>query len=124
MDKKTVDLLLNSLRKASITWSGRRDCLKKSRKKTHDGEFTKNGKPKYKFMWQCAKCLIWSRDQKSMEVDHLVEVGPFTGDWNEYISRLFCDQSNLQCLCVKCHSMKTSAFNARLMFKRKSTEGT
>jgi 5-methylcytosine-specific restriction endonuclease McrA len=55
-----------------------------------------------------------------MEVDHIIEIGSFNGNWNEYLFRHFPAQENLQALCVPCHLKKTKAFNsARTRWKRK-----
>lgn len=118
MDKDTERYLISKLREASVTWGGRSECLKRSRKKVQEG-FLKDGSPKWKYYYQCAKCLEWFRDVKSLEVDHIVEIGPFTGDWTAYISKMFCGQDNLQALCSLCHQKKTSGYNATLKFKRK-----
>lgn len=57
-------------------------------------------------------------DVTKMEVDHIIPVIDYdkyyyTVDWNEFISRLFCEESNLQYLCTPCHSEK-SAKEARV----------
>lgn len=106
-----VKFIINSLRQASVKWSGRKEALDRARKKVRVGT-TLDGKPKYKFHWKCAKCGQWYRNAGDVEVDHIVEVGPFTGDWNEFLPRLFTTQSNLQVLCVVCHMKKTNAYNA------------
>ena len=112
MEKKTQKLIINALRKASIMWEGRAKALKSSRKKVIED--------RPKLYWQCAQCLSWKRNSNMVEVDHIVEVGPFSGDWNDYINRLFCDQSNLQVLCIKCHAKKTSGYSAKRLYQRKS----
>ena len=117
LDKATIKHVLNVLRRGTIVWKGRSECLNRNRKRIIKGEF-KNGKPKKKWMYKCEKCLDWF-DLKEMEVDHIEEVGSFTGDFNEYVERLYCSQENLQALCVTCHAKKTTAFNARERFKRK-----
>lgn len=117
MEKDTKDLLINALRSASLKWKGRNDALKRARKSVEDGQY-KDGSKKFKFFWQCSMCKEWHRDQTSMEVDHIVEIGPFKGDWNDYISRMFCSVDNLQVLCVKCHQAKTT-LNARERWVRK-----
>lgn len=119
MDKATQKLVLNALREASIKWPGRADCLKLARELRKIGVF-KNGKPKYKYFWQCAKCLEWFRNQNDMEVDHIVEIGTFSGCMNDYISKLFCPQENLQALCVVCHARKSSTANATRIHSRKT----
>lgn len=118
LDKDTIQLIQNQLRKASIIWSGRKLALENARIKRFE-KFTKKGsKPIYKYYWQCANCKELFRDQAQVEVDHIVEVGPFNNDWNDWIGRLFCGQDNLQVLCTVCHLKKTSGFNASIKYKR------
>lgn len=118
MTDNDIDFILNELRKASIRWEGRRKCLERHRVSKLEGTF-KNGKPKYKFYWKCAKCGNEFRDQDSLEVDHIDEVGPYKGDIHKFCERLFCEQDNLQALCTVCHKVKTSKFNATLRWQRK-----
>lgn len=59
--------------------------------------------------FQCASCrgIFPSKD---VQVDHIQPVvDPVDGfkDWNEYISRLFCEKEGFQVLCVECHDIKT-----------------
>lgn len=49
-----------------------------------------------------------------IHIDHIEPVGsqppwPPTGDgeWDRYLAGLFCDETNLQALCVNCHKIKT-----------------
>lgn len=120
MDKKTTDHILNVLRRGTVKWSGRSECLKLVRRRFVVGEF-KNGKPKSIWKYRCKKCEEWFR-YKEMEVDHIVEVGPFKGDFDDYARRMYCDQSNLQALCKWCHQKKTAAFNASTRYKRKNKD--
>ena len=56
----------------------------------------------------CALCE-GEYPSKEVEVDHKTPViGPdgFT-NWDNYITRLFCDKSNLQVLCKSCHKIKS-----------------
>lgn len=60
--------------------------------------------------------------QKQLQIDHIEPVVDVTRgfrDWNEYISRLFCDSSKLQALCKPCHSIKTKIENEKRRFLRK-----
>lgn len=120
MDKETQEHILNILRRGTITWRGRSECLKRHRVKVREGSF-KSGKPKYKYYWVCAVCKRRYRDQEMMEVDHIVEVGPFKGSLNKFVERLYCGQDNLQALCIVCHSKKTSGFNSTRLHERKKT---
>jgi hypothetical protein len=115
-----IRLVINAVRQASVQWEGRKIALAKARRRVLEG-FHKNGKARYKYHWQCAKCRKWYRDEKSVEVDHIVEIGPFKGDWNVHLARMLCDPgTGLQILCRACHERKTAAWqNARLRWSRK-----
>lgn len=116
-----VKFIINALRQASIKWPGRAEALDRARKKVWEGKRNKKtGKKILKFYWQCSHCEKWYRNETDVEVDHIVEVGPFCGDWNKFLARLFTTQDNLQVLCVVCHMKKTNAYNAaHLKWKRK-----
>ncbi len=115
-----VRFIQNILREGTIKWQGRSGCLRAARKRVKIGVY-KNGNPQYKFYWQCAKCKRWDKNEKAMEVDHIIEIGPFNGCWNSYISKVFCPQANLQCLCHSCHLRKTGQYNsAATRWRRKS----
>lgn len=48
---------------------------------------------------------------KEVEVDHVKPViDPRKGftTWDDYIKRLFCEETNLQTLCKECHALKTA----------------
>lgn len=120
VDKKTLDYVLNLLRQGTIKWDGRKRCLRRARKLVHDGTYYQNGNPIKKYFWKCAKCKQWFRDESEMEVDHVVEIGPFNGDLHNYADRMYPEDPNaLQALCVLCHSKKTATFNATARFTRK-----
>lgn len=111
MKKETLDHILNILREGTVTWGGRSECLRRARKRVEEGLF-KNGKKKIKYYWQCAKCKAWYRDESSLEVDHIVEIGKrpeSVDDIVPYIKRMYCDIENLQALCIVCHKKKTLA---------------
>lgn len=60
---------------------------------------------------KCSKCKQ-SFIAKDVQVDHIKPVvDPKKGfvDWETYIDRLFCEATNLQVLCKKCHNLKTAA---------------
>jgi 5-methylcytosine-specific restriction endonuclease McrA len=114
MDKKTIKYVMNILRKGTITWEGRTLCLNRNRYKLKVGK---------KLLWarDCDACKIpHLQKDNDLEVDHIIEVGGFKGDWNTIVNSMYCPQSNLQALCFECHQKKTSKFNSRLRFKRKS----
>lgn len=114
-----IKFVMNALRQASIKWEGRRECLNRARKRVRTGT-SKEGNARFKYYWQCGKCLNWYRNEKDVEVDHILEIGPYNGDWNEYVLKVFCGQDNLQCLCIGCHMKKTMQYNsARTRWERK-----
>lgn len=117
MDKKTVKHILNVLRQGTITWYGRRACLIEGRRREQIATTLKNRKPIYNWKYQCASCKEWFREEQ-IEIDHIEEVGSFTGNFDDYVKRMYCDLSNLQKLCIKCHTRKTSG-NASMRFQRK-----
>jgi 5-methylcytosine-specific restriction endonuclease McrA len=68
-------------------------------------------------IYHCAGCdqdvpvsiKIEGKRIKNVSVDHInpvVDVGGFV-DWNEFISRLYCELDNLQLLCKQCHDLKS-----------------
>lgn len=120
MDKDTIDYVLNVLRHGTVTWKGRTECLNRGRRKRPNGQ-TKDGEEKFVWENNCELCGVW-HDQKDnlFEVDHIKEIGPFTGNFDLYIRKMFCGQDNLQRLCFSCHAKKTSNFNATLRFQRKN----
>lgn len=59
--------------------------------------------------YKCASC---GEDfpQTQIQIDHINPiVDPQIGftTWDDFISRLYCEESNLQCLCLECHKIKT-----------------
>lgn len=120
MDKKTEKHILNILRQGTLTWHVRREVLIKHRRKRYLGQW-KNGREKSVWEYKCHCCNGYFREEE-MEVDHIDEVGSFNGNFDDYVRRMFCDITNLQGLCIPCHKVKTSNFNAKLKYKRKSLD--
>lgn len=119
MDKQTLEYVINVLRRGTTTWQGRNDCLNRGRRKRVVGTY-KNGKEKFLWERQCDHCKEWFLLKDNMlEVDHVIEIGPYKGDLHDYIERMYCGQDNLQALCIPCHSHKTSGFNSTLRYERK-----
>lgn len=121
MDKETEKFIINILRQGTTKWSGRNECLNRGRRQKIVGKF-KNGTPKFLWERKCDGCDVWHFLKDDMfEVDHIVEIGPFKGDWHDFVLRVFCGQDNLQALCHSCHSRKTSTFNSTLRYERKKS---
>lgn len=111
MTKRTQAHVLNILRKGTVTWYGRNRCIQRYSEKKFERIGLK-GQKIYKLHTQCGSCKEWFRDQTEMEVDHIEEIGPFKGDLNEYVERMYCNQENLMALCIACHKKKTGKFNS------------
>lgn len=119
MEKDDIEYIINVLRRGTITWSKRNECLNRGRRKRVLGKH-KNGNEKFLWENQCAHCEKWFLLKDNiLEVDHIEEVGGFKGDWNDFIPRMYCSLDNLQNLCQVCHLRKTSAFNSTMRFERK-----
>jgi len=50
--------------------------------------------------------LIEGKRKNNIFTDHIEPIGKHT-DWNITITRMFCEEDNLQLLCRKCHDRKT-----------------
>jgi 5-methylcytosine-specific restriction endonuclease McrA len=61
-----------------------------------------------KYEYQCKKCKKWC-PEKEINVDHVLPAGSLNTaqDLPLFVERLFCEQDNLQVLCVSCHDKKT-----------------
>lgn len=121
-----VDFIKNALRQASVKWRGRRDCLRRARKKVLAGH-TKSGAPVYKYHWKCADCGRWFLDPKELEVDHITEIGalvPTIEGIGEFVLRVLAEPESLQAMCLGCHLSKTKRYaSARSRWRRKHSRG-
>lgn len=93
-DKKDRQWLITKLRRISLYWPARQECLNAS--KIERGVF------------RCNHCKM-GFGRKEINIDHIDPVVKITGfiNWDDYISKLFCDSSMMQILCLQCHSNKT-----------------
>lgn len=59
--------------------------------------------------YRCAGCakIFKLADVQVDHIDPVVSIEDGFIDWNEYISRMFCEADGLQVLCSACHSTKT-----------------
>lgn len=103
--------LTHKLRRISYQWAPRREAIKNAR--------TERG------VYKCAKCE-GSFGPKEIQLDHIVPiVDPHLGfqNWEDFISKLFCDADGFQVLCRTCHSYKTGLENeVRRQTKRANTK--
>lgn len=73
---------------------------------------------------QCEVCKEWVGSTK-LAVDHIdpvVSVDDGFQDWNIFVSRLWCDKSNLQRICDDCHNLKTQGERIARLLKQYTTE--
>jgi len=98
-DTRFRSVLISVLRKFSRFWYPSRVVFQKAR--------IARG------MYQCAVCSkIVST--KEIKIDHIEPVVPINGftNWDDLISRLFCEESGLQAICKDCHKIKTDKENS------------
>jgi hypothetical protein len=108
--------LINSLRRISSRYPPIYTTLNNAKIYKNEGKY-KNGKPKIRVYFKCVECeklkkkKLYTRQE--INVDHIEEVIGTEGfvDWNTYIDRLFCEATNLQCLCLEHHKEKTDENN-------------
>ena len=97
--------IIAALRAATRRWPPKYNTLNAAKTKKKKNALTGR-------LAQHYRCNACKNDfpLKQVQVDHIVPaVDPATGftNWDEYISRLFCDENNLQVLCKACHNIKT-----------------
>lgn len=117
LDEKTVQHIVNIIRAGTTRWPGRNECFKRFSKLVEETP------GKFKTYWQCNDCKSWYRNKIDLEMDHIKEIGSFTGSLNDYAIKTYCAQSNLQLLCSVCHTKKTVGYNASTRYTRKNKNG-
>jgi len=116
MTKKEENLVKSTIRKIS----GRRKAVNNVRKRCKivlpTGEFyKKSGKPKTLVWNVCEFC--GHKQRENLDIDHIIEIGKVvkladsSPNWNDWIPKVLCEESNLQGLCKDCHKVKTSIYN-------------
>lgn len=111
MPKSLQSWLIPILRKASLRWPGKAIARDQAKRYVNAGSF-KNGKPRTKVKFQCAKCKnLFNKEETQM--DHRAPVIAVSGfqDWNTFMPRLFCPPNAYDCLCLVCHARKTASEN-------------
>lgn len=92
-----------ALRGATRKWAPIQDCLKNAR--------TRRG------FYMCSECKhevpatikVGAKRKKNAIVDHIVPiVDPAVGftNWHDCVERMFCEEDNLQVMCLDCHLVK------------------
>ena len=92
----------SALRQKSRWWKPITECKMKARRPY------KGPNKRQKFEYLCNSCKTWFPD-KQINVDHIVGAGSLncSNDLPGFVDRLFCEQDNLQVLCMTCHDKKT-----------------
>lgn len=95
-------MIRSCLRQQSRWWKPISEC-KKDCKRVYKGN---NKRQKYEY--QCNNCKNWFIE-KDIKVDHIIECGSLKSfdDIGEFCKKLFVEKEGLQCLCSKCHNLKT-----------------
>lgn len=104
-DARKKAFIISALRAGSRRWPPKFETLNEA--KTEKKINTKTSRLAQHYRCNACKGEFPS---KEVQVDHKVPViDPEQGfiSWDVYISRLFCNKSNLQILCVDCHKIKT-----------------
>lgn len=93
----------SSLRQKSRRWKPIYDCLNAARRPS------KSDNKRLKWEYQCAKCKGWF-SAKEVSVDHIIPAGSLKSgdDLKSFVAKLFCEQENLQVLCLPEHQEKTN----------------
>lgn len=91
------------LRGGSRRWEPKWTTLDKAR--TEKKKNVKTGR-----LAQHYRCNICQEEftAKDMNIDHIEPIGT-EKTWDEFIDRLFCEEDNLQAVCLDCHKIKTQS---------------
>jgi 5-methylcytosine-specific restriction endonuclease McrA len=94
----------SALRQKSRFWKPITECKLQARR------LYKGVNKRQKYEYQCNTCKNWCIEKK-INVDHICPAGSLNSaqDLPGFVDRLFCEVSNLQVLCEKCHDKKTKA---------------
>ena len=124
MNSKLKKFVISVLRKSTFKWKPRQMAYDKSKVKV--GEFS-TGRPKYKRRCTICEELFMSKD---IQMDHIDPVVPIEGyksgssfDLNEYVERMFPEETGWQTICHTCHDEKTKKEDKlRKSFDKKSKQ--
>lgn len=113
--------LIPRLRRISMFWPAINEARDNQKVYVKIGNY-QNGKPIMKryFLCETSDCGRLCEEGEGA-VDHIksvIDVHEGFKNWDEYITRLFCDSNNLQFLCHTCHDLKTENENKLRKFKK------
>lgn len=108
--------IISFLRKASMYWKPKNECIKNAQK----GYIINPKTGRQNIAVECAECGE-SFPKGDIRVDHVDPVVPLGGwgdkteflgvNWNELIERMFVELEGYQCLCEEDHKKLTDAEN-------------
>lgn len=126
MEKETIEHIINVLRQGTLTWYVRSRVLNRHRERRPIGNYKdkkRKDEIKYKWFYPCEGCWEYFGSSDVLQVDHIVEIGGFESvcesNWHTFVTKMFCDESNLQALCKVCHDRKTAFYAGARSFERK-----
>jgi hypothetical protein len=99
-------MIRSALRQKSRWWKPVAQAKLLARRKNQSGN------KKLRWEYKCAECQNWY-PEKNIQVDHIDPAGTLKSysDLPGFVERLFCEVEGLQCLCTKCHDIKTKKEN-------------
>lgn len=117
MEAKFKGKIISALRK--LTWSWKPYNNVKNAAKVDAACFECSSCGKYCYDGKSERNLKKLQDKypnknvqkETIYIDHIDPVIPlehWNWDWNDYISRIFCSEENLQPLCKECHNEKSN----------------
>ena len=118
MDSKFKGRIISALRRLSYSWPPLNAALKLARRDlstyecAHCHDYIYDGDSDKTLKNVCSRHSRTVRKGK-LHKDHIAPIIPLEGfklkiwDWNEYISRMYCEINGIQILCEKCHQIKT-----------------
>lgn len=104
-DGRVKGFIVGVLRAGARRWPPKFETLKEACVGKKENKKTKRMAMHYR----CAGCK-GEFPSSAVNVDHIDPVvDPLVGfvNWDTFITRLYCEKENLQCLCKDCHDKKT-----------------
>lgn len=100
--------LINQLRRLTLRYPPAIRATNRTREEYFI--LSKKGTKVKRVKYTCELCGKKDLKRSEMDLDHIIPVVDidkgFT-DWNDFITRLFCQEDELQLICEPCHSAKT-----------------
>jgi 5-methylcytosine-specific restriction endonuclease McrA len=112
--------LISQLRRLSVKYPPRLKVLNAG-KTTYYIKSKKNTDVK-RVSFECSSCHTKGLTSKQIALDHVlpvVDVKNGWTNWEDFINRLFCDESNFSLICEPCHLIKSGTEMTERAFNRK-----